>query len=672
MPLREFLSPRVLVIIEILCPRRPPTTRGLSRLSSPRSLRSPQSPRPRSPRQSQGSQSGGVAPAAPIPELQTQFKRIGWCFFRPISDRGNIMIPTLDPTAASDINSELQLQLFEFQRIGWIDELHARTHWQYDARSTSPSAMPAVFLQHQQRTWSRLSAHLVVELRPVVTRGTTPRQLSGIAEQDSRASQGEDPTEDETGGDQRLPPVENATPDADPAIPPPEIQSSAVLADDPLVRCRRETGEACLVPQRVLHRLATGRQGCSSVAFSVDGLFLAAAVHNQTSVSNEWLVQVYQVSTGAIWQRCRGHHAMIHALEWSSSHSSHLISASSDGTVCLWTVQLTARSGTSVEPLVVWQHIPGPVFVYSAVFHPVLNGIIVSGASDGVVRCWRVPLDLEAAQQRRVIAQPVASWKAPSSENSMATAIHCTRIEAKSGRLFCGHSNGDISVWTPGPELQFQRSKTLTTGQSAIASMQLHPRKPHLIVLAQPHTLLHFELRSFLLLHKGYNGVVCQDLLVKSGFSPDGRFVVAGSQDGVPQLFQSLHGQRQERGVWGHRFFHGYPVMEIAWNPRAHIVALCAYGGNHPVVLLGASREDDVHQESALERPTSALDVPPVPGLDLHRAVGLSSPTTEPSQVDAERLLERRRQRLQARLARELDAANSGTDQRQSSQQSAL
>ncbi|KAJ0406601.1 hypothetical protein ATCC90586_003112 [Pythium insidiosum] len=184
--------------------------------------------------------------------------------------------------------------------------------------------------------------------------------------------------------------------------------------------------------------------------------------------------------------------------------------------------------------------------------------------------------------------------------------------------------NGDISVWTPGQGLQFQRSKTLATGQSAIASMQLHPRKPHLIVLTQPHALLHFELRSFLLLHKGYTGVVCQDLLVKSGFSPDGRFVVTGSEDGVPQLFQSLQGQRQERGVWGHRFFHGHPVMEIAWHPRAHIVALCAYGANHPVVVLGAFKEEDTGNDTFLDfagrRPPSFRQFPRVT-MKLHSLV---------------------------------------------------
>jgi WD40 repeat protein len=65
--------------------------------------------------------------------------------------------------------------------------------------------------------------------------------------------------------------------------------------------------------------------------------------------------------------------------------------------------------------------------------------------------------------------------------------------------------------------------------------------------------------------------------MVKSSFSPDGRFVVSGSEDGCNLIFSSLNGQGLQEGIWGSKMFDT-PLVEISWSPTAHIIALAAYG----------------------------------------------------------------------------------------------
>ena len=58
--------------------------------------------------------------------------------------------------------------------------------------------------------------------------------------------------------------------------------------------------------------------------------------------------------------------------------------------------------------------------------------------------------------------------------------------------------------------LNYQLTKTLKHADvmgKSITSMRLHPRKSHMLVQTQGNRLLHFELRSFLVLNKGYGGM---------------------------------------------------------------------------------------------------------------------------------------------------------------------
>ncbi|RLN89517.1 hypothetical protein BBJ28_00021223, partial [Nothophytophthora sp. Chile5] len=318
-----------------------------------------------------------------------------------------------------------------------------------------------------------------------------------------------------------------------------------------------------------------------------------------------------------------------------------------------------------------WHHFP--CFVYCAVFLPGSNGdIVLTGASDGCLR-FRKEASVPSGQPEYGTIQ------------ASAAALHSICVEAKTGRIFCGDAKGDVTVWSRTLESTsnafvssgYELIKTIRTGQSSITSLQLHPRKAHLLVHTQPNAIFQYELRSYLLLNKSYAGVASESLLVKSTFSPDGKLVISGSEDGIPQLFASLHGQQLQRGVWGTRFFHDCPVLDVSWSPTAHMAALCSYGklyplsnplcsssylsgfcfdvgGNHPIVVLCAYRDD---QEAALVEDLTMESQRRVSQFPVG-AVRASEDTNQQQQMASEehvqrvqRALERRRQRLQSKVS---------------------
>lgn len=545
-------------------------------------------------------------------------RRIAWGFYSPVSEKGNIVLRSLSPLDGSGEGSQEQdgggdnqdhhhqqqqgdgggygksdhavrLQLYEYQLLTWMDHYQAKTQWQW-SRTNAPQ-MPSAYLQYQKRRRAPAASTIYVDIRPIIppisgaASSVMPNASPALSSLEESTQGEEDGSQRHEGNAREEPPsadeednqrLTTASSPQQPLSPSNEeggrLQSqsdSQMSGSDPLIVCKRNPTEARLVPHRVLCRLPTGKKGCSCVAFSPCGLYLAAAINPGLG---EFLIHVYYVNSSQLLQICRGHCGMIYLLEWDNS-SQRLISSSSDGTARLWWISVPRTGSISGgdSSSIVWHHAPSPCFVYCGVFHPVRDDLAVTGASDGLLRFWSTQNGRNDCTLLRV----------------SAAAVHSVRIEPKSLRIFCGDARGEITVWSSTnltsslslpPAPSFELIKTIHTGQATITSMQLHPRKQHLLVHTQPNQLLKYELRSYLLLNKSYGGVICEKLIGKSTFSPDGRFVASGSEDGVPLLFASVHGRKFQRGIWGAPFFFQYPVMDIAWSPSAHIVALCSYG----------------------------------------------------------------------------------------------
>ncbi|EGZ25818.1 hypothetical protein PHYSODRAFT_312118 [Phytophthora sojae] len=314
-----------------------------------------------------------------------------------------------------------------------------------------------------------------------------------------------------------------------------------------------------------------------------------------------------------------------------------------------------ARRSRLLPQVLQWHHFP--CFVYCASFLPGSNGgTILTGASDGCLR-FRKESSVPNGQPEFGMLQVSAS------------ALHTICVEAKTGRVFCGDAKGDITVWKRTPNAStlagYELVKTIQTGQTSITSMELHPRKAHLLVHTQPNAIFQYELRSYLLLNKSYAGVACESLLVKSTFSPDGKLVISGSEDGVPRLFTSLHGQQLQRGVWGTHFFHDCPVLDVSWSPTAHMAALCSYGGNNPIVVLCSYRDDNeaaFMDESVSDTTATATTSLQQLAVDAFRGSNQQDALRGDHAQRLQRALERRQKRLQAKVSQIGHSSDPSTD----------
>ncbi|KFP42017.1 Jouberin, partial [Chlamydotis macqueenii] len=137
----------------------------------------------------------------------------------------------------------------------------------------------------------------------------------------------------------------------------------------------RLPGQVCRIPNKHLFSLRGGDMGCFCIRFSHDGKTLAAACAGR----NGYPIVLYEIPSGQFLREFYGHLNIVYDLCWSKDNQ-YLLTASSDGTVRMWKIEMQAASPVRV--------FPHPSFVYTAKYHPVADSLVVTGCYDSVIRIW--------------------------------------------------------------------------------------------------------------------------------------------------------------------------------------------------------------------------------------------------------------------------------------------
>eukprot|EP00164_Ancoracysta_twista_P004795 GFYU01006501.1.p1 GENE.GFYU01006501.1~~GFYU01006501.1.p1 ORF type:complete len:797 (+),score=151.13 GFYU01006501.1:140-2392(+) len=381
-------------------------------------------------------------------------------------------------------------------------------------------------------------------------------------------------------------------------------------------RRRRLAGQTPQIPDHLLHRIDVGPKGCTALRFSHEGRYLACAVADGLM----YAIQITSTTFARVKRKLPGHHDIIYEISWNKTDD-EIVSASKDCTAKVWAARRTkapvlnadgsvaseedndaaededededdvgngeednttrrrkskrqSQSAPpttvtdSYEPLAVFHH---PCFVYTAKFVPGQR-LVATGAYDFMVRIW------DCATSDVLCEMPGHM----SHVNSL--------VFSKSGdKMFTADGIGVIKLWVvavkPDKTVDCNAIKDVAHRELAnqtINCISLNYNDRRLLVLSRDNMIRGIELRSFGIVHR-YSGLKCFSSPVKCCYSPEGKYVLAGSEDGRFYIWNADYGHLVLKGGdWG----VSAPILDVSWHSREHVIAFSGYGSYTPVILL--------------------------------------------------------------------------------------
>lgn len=207
------------------------------------------------------------------------------------------------------------------------------------------------------------------------------------------------------------------------------------------------------------------------------------------------------------------------------------------------------------------------------------------------------------------LARPASPTPGGSGAGSALPPAHSSHVNAVQFdslgvRLVTADGEGRIVLWDASADPErvalYKPSAVLDLPMLrgiAVVSAVFHPHRDQLLVLAHHSFLRLFDVgprqRS---LHpvRAFAGLRCAGSKISAGFSPDGRYVFAGSESGECCIWETDSGvmiegpARVRAGRSAVVMGFGGTLSGMDWHPTEHLVALSAAGDAHPILLFDA------------------------------------------------------------------------------------
>lgn len=402
----------------------------------------------------------------------------------------------------------------------------------------------------------------------------------------------------------------------------------------------RQKGQACILPDELLWQIPSGKRRANRMAISPTSTLLAVATVRSPGSSE---LRIFSLGSGRLYATCGGHDALIQDLCWHSFQASRegltsppLLISAGGGRVLLHEVpDLDTPLGLGAPQLKVHARVNLLGTVNSVRPHPSMSTdprcvILLCAGHFGLTLC-QVSRDLQAAAGAGStwVAQAPQMQQVPleghhksgygrEGQTTAASEVLCVRFSTQANSLenvYVTDSTGHIMLY----QIRYDASVGVTASRvrtyagsemlgtaiydlelvtqqlldgKRISSVQLSMADDWALVFSRDHVIRLVSLqRGVLKVEQKMLGIQCSSYSVRGTMSPDGAYVVCGSESGE-LLFWGRDGKPVLPPAVPQVRLAG-PLMDVVWSSRHHLVACCAMDENALPLLAFVGGEEN-------------------------------------------------------------------------------
>jgi jouberin len=378
-----------------------------------------------------------------------------------------------------------------------------------------------------------------------------------------------------------------------------------------LSKWKRVSVESSKLPNKFIKKFDASDLGCWRLSFSHSGRYLAAGCTDKKTV-----IKIFNIEDLELVMQIKGHADLIHDIVWSADDR-YLLSCSTDGTSKLWyfgdlmdedmeITNITSSNFNQGTPELLKYNMQHPSYVYSAVFHPQQSYddvfFIATACFDGYVRLWNASnSDLVKMSEFPIISNKDSEYEMLSNTSNESKDMimlghrhpNCL-VFGQEDILYIGDSLGSIYIYDiriRNNLLQPQFIKQITLDEMTgdpINVINLRPGDDRmLLVQSRDNVIRGLEPSKgqddHSLIYKRFFGSKCSRYNIRSCISPDGQFLVSGSEDGKVYVWDMateilIKENQIEINVKD-------IISDVAWNPVYNMVAVAGFGSDLPIII---------------------------------------------------------------------------------------